>query len=53
MKALVFGAHGSIGNYIFEQFKIDGIETIGTTTNLDKITTDIICVNIENNLLNL
>ena len=52
MKALVFGAHGSIGNYIFEQFKIDKIETIGTTTNIDKITTDIICVDM-NNLLNL
>lgn len=52
MKALVFGAHGSIGNYIFEQFKIEGIETIGTTTNIDKITTDIICVDV-NNLLNL
>ena len=52
MKALVFGAKGSIGNYIFEQFKIEGIETIGTTTNNDKITTDIIYVDM-NNLLNL
>ena len=52
MKSLVFGAKGSIGNYIFEQFKIEGIETIGTTTNNDKITTDIIYVDM-NNLLNL
>jgi NAD(P)-dependent dehydrogenase (short-subunit alcohol dehydrogenase family) len=52
MKALVFGAQGSIGNYIFEQFKIDGIETLGTTTNIDKITSDIIWVDI-NNLCNL
>jgi len=52
MKALVFGAQGSIGNYIFEQFKIEGIKPIGTTTNMNKITDDIICVDI-NNLLNL
>ena len=55
MKALIFGAQGSIGNYIFEQFKIEGVETIGTTTNIDKITNDIICVDINNfnNLLTI
>jgi NAD(P)-dependent dehydrogenase (short-subunit alcohol dehydrogenase family) len=52
MKALVFGAQGSIGNYIFEQFKIEGIKPIGTTTNMNKITDDIIWVDIKN-LLNL
>jgi len=55
MKALIFGAQGSIGNYIFEQFKIEGVETIGTTTNIDKITNNIICVDINNfnNLLTI
>jgi NAD(P)-dependent dehydrogenase (short-subunit alcohol dehydrogenase family) len=55
MKALIFGAQGSIGNYIFEQFKIEGVETIGTTTNIDKITNDIIYIDINNfnNLLTI
>ena len=35
--ALVFGATGSIGNYIFEQLKKENIRVIGTTTNIDKI----------------
>jgi len=52
MKALIFGAYGSIGNYIFDKYKIDGIDVIGTTTNIDKINTDIIYVD-TNNLLNL
>lgn len=54
MKALIFGAYGSIGNYIFDKFKIDGIDCVGTTTttDIDKIKTDIIYVDI-NNLLNL
>jgi 3-oxoacyl-[acyl-carrier protein] reductase len=52
MKALIFGAYGSIGNYIFDNFKIDGIDSIGTTINIDKTKLDIIYVDI-NNLLNL
>lgn len=35
--ALIFGATGSIGNYIFEQFKKENIKVIGTTTNINKI----------------
>ena len=54
MKALIFGALGSIGNYIFQQFTNDKIETIGTTTSLDKVTDQIIFVDKDNldNLLN-
>jgi len=55
MKALIFGALGSIGNYIFQQFTNDKIETIGTTTSLDKVTDQIIFVDKDNldNLLNI
>jgi NAD(P)-dependent dehydrogenase (short-subunit alcohol dehydrogenase family) len=37
--ALIFGATGSIGQYIFEQLKKENIEVIGTTTNTNKIST--------------
>ena len=55
MKALIFGALGSIGNYIFQQFTNDKIETIGTTSNLDKVSEQIIFVDKDNldNLLNI
>ena len=55
MRALVFGALGSIGNHIFQQFTNDKIETIGTTTNLSKVTEQIIFVDKDNldNLLNI
>jgi NAD(P)-dependent dehydrogenase (short-subunit alcohol dehydrogenase family) len=55
MKALIFGSLGSIGNHIFKQFTNDNIETIGTTTNLDKITEHVIFVDKDNlhNLLNI
>jgi NAD(P)-dependent dehydrogenase (short-subunit alcohol dehydrogenase family) len=55
MKALIFGALGSIGNYIFQQFTNDKIETIGTTTSLEKVTDKIIFVNKDNldNLLTI
>jgi NAD(P)-dependent dehydrogenase (short-subunit alcohol dehydrogenase family) len=55
MKALIFGALGSIGNYIFQQFTNDKIETIGTTSNLDKVIEQIIFVDKDNldNLLNI
>jgi NAD(P)-dependent dehydrogenase (short-subunit alcohol dehydrogenase family) len=36
--ALIFGATGSIGQYIFEQLKKENVEVIGTTTNSNKIT---------------
>ena len=36
--ALIFGATGSIGNYIFEELKKENIHVIGTTTNSNKIT---------------
>ena len=52
MNALIFGANGSIGNYIYNSFKKEGIITIGTTTNIDKINNDIIYVN-NNHLDNL
>ena len=38
-QVLVFGSNGSIGNYIFSQFKndIENYKVIGTTTNTEKI----------------
>jgi NAD(P)-dependent dehydrogenase (short-subunit alcohol dehydrogenase family) len=35
--ALIFGATGSIGQYIFEELKKENIQVIGTTTNSNKI----------------
>lgn len=52
MKALIFGACGSIGKYIFENFHVDNIDTIGTTKNINNINTKNIFVDI-NNLNNL
>ena len=37
MNAIIFGATGSIGSYICQQFIIDGINIIGTTTKIDNI----------------
>lgn len=34
--ALIFGATGSIGSYIFEQLKKENIHVIGTSTNVNK-----------------
>jgi NADP-dependent 3-hydroxy acid dehydrogenase YdfG len=55
MNSLVFGATGSIGNYIFNEFNKSGINTIGTTSSLDKTNQNIIFVNNENytNLKNI
>lgn len=55
MKSLVFGATGSIGQYIFENLQKDGINSIGTTTNLSKIKPNLIHIDIDNlnNLLNI
>ena len=50
--ALIFVALGSIGNHIYNSFLKDNINTIGTTTNIDKTTKDIIYVD-NNNLENL
>jgi len=49
MKALIFGASGSIGNYIFENFKNDGIYVLGCTSNKENNNSDFIYV--ENNYL--
>jgi hypothetical protein len=48
MHALVFGAQGSIGNYIFNEFNKSNINTIGTTSSLDKVTENVIYVTNEN-----
>lgn len=50
--ALIFGALGSIGNHICNSFLKDNINIIGTTTNIEKTTKDIIYVD-NNNLENL
>jgi NAD(P)-dependent dehydrogenase (short-subunit alcohol dehydrogenase family) len=49
MKAIVFGAKGSIGNYVFSEFCKDNIEVIGTTSNVEKVSEKIILV--KNNFL--
>ena len=48
---LIFGANGSVGNYIFTQFNNENekYKVIGTTTNIEKINENIIYV--ENNFL--
>ena len=55
MHAIVFGATGSIGNYVFNEFNKCGINTIGTTSSLDKVTGNIIYVSNEDytNLKNI
>lgn len=47
MNSLIFGATGSIGNYVFNEFNKCGINTIGTTSSLDKISNNIIYVSNE------
>ena len=44
MKAIVFGAKGSIGNYVFSEFCKDNIEVIGTTSNVEKVSEKFILV---------
>lgn len=55
MKALIFGSCGSIGRFIVENFEKDGIQCIGTSTNLNNINEKTIFVSINelNNLLNI
>ena len=55
MNVLIFGASGSIGNYIFNKLQNNGNIVYGTTTSMDKITDKIIFVNSNDttNLLNI
>jgi NAD(P)-dependent dehydrogenase (short-subunit alcohol dehydrogenase family) len=55
MHILIFGASGSIGNYIFNKLQDNGNIVSGTTTSMDKTTDKIIFVNSNNttNLLNI
>jgi NAD(P)-dependent dehydrogenase (short-subunit alcohol dehydrogenase family) len=48
MRSLIFGATGSIGNYIFDCLKKDGHSVTGTTSSLEKIKENIIYVNNDN-----
>jgi 3-oxoacyl-[acyl-carrier protein] reductase len=48
MRALIFGSSGSIGKYIFDCFKKDSIEVIGTTTNISNIDEEHIYVDLSN-----
>ena len=48
MKALIFGAKGSIGNYIFTEFCKENIDVIGTTSNQMNISENIILVKNDN-----
>jgi len=50
--ALIFGATGSIGSYIYESFINDNIISIGTTSSCNKINQNLIYVD-NNNLENL
>jgi NAD(P)-dependent dehydrogenase (short-subunit alcohol dehydrogenase family) len=49
---LVFGASGSVGNYIFNEFHKLGMNVVGTTTNKDNISENIIYIT-SNDLTNL
>jgi hypothetical protein len=48
MKGLIFGAKGSIGVYIFNEFSKENIELIGTTTNIQSVNDNIIIVKNDN-----
>lgn len=48
MNSLIFGANGSIGNYIFNSMKNEGYNVIGTTSSIEKKKDDIIFVTIDN-----
>lgn len=55
MNAIIFGACGSIGSYILNNFQVEKINSIGTTTDLNKAQKNIIYVDTNNlnNLLNI
>ena len=48
MRALIFGAKGSIGNYIFNELGKEQIIIIGTTSNPDNVSENIILVKNDN-----
>lgn len=48
MKAIIFGAKGSIGSYIINEFSKENINVIGTTSDIDNISENIIFVNNDN-----
>jgi len=48
MRAIVFGAKGSIGGYVFEELLKEKINIIGTTSNEEKISENIILVKNDN-----
>jgi NAD(P)-dependent dehydrogenase (short-subunit alcohol dehydrogenase family) len=48
MKALIFGAKGSIGGYIFNEFSKQHIEVIGTTSNDQNTNENIVLVKNDN-----
>lgn len=48
MKALIFGATGSIGNFIFNKLQKDNIECTGTTSSQEKIKDNIIYITSDN-----
>jgi NAD(P)-dependent dehydrogenase (short-subunit alcohol dehydrogenase family) len=55
MHVLIFGASGSIGNYIYNKLQDNGNIVYGTTTSMDKKTDKILFVTSNNttNLLNI
>lgn len=48
MKGVIFGVKGSIGSYIFNEFTKENIEIIGTTSNLQSVTENVILVKNDN-----
>ena len=48
MRAIIFGAKGSIGNFIFSEFLKEKIDVIGTTSNENNISKNIILVKNDN-----
>jgi NAD(P)-dependent dehydrogenase (short-subunit alcohol dehydrogenase family) len=48
MKAIVFGACGSIGSYVFDEFVKESFEVYGTTTNEKNVIENIIVVTNDN-----
>lgn len=49
MNILIFGATGSIGNYLFTKFSELNYNVIGTTSNINKINNKCIYVNTQEN----
>jgi NAD(P)-dependent dehydrogenase (short-subunit alcohol dehydrogenase family) len=51
-KVLIFGATGSIGNHLVENYKRNGFEVIGTTSNLEKSLNNKELIYVDNSNLN-